>query len=172
MIVLSALLGAFLHHRWIANPRTTNPTQVDAVVVLGGGLQERTDRGLDLIARGVSPVLVLSLGIAWAGPEYERVLGICRDGIAGVEVICIRALPDSTKGEAMTTARLARERSWRSIAVVTTDHHVSRATRWFERCFAGAVFPVAARGPSPWAEVRHEWFGTIAQFSIDRSCDR
>jgi DUF218 domain len=163
-------LIASLTFIWFFHPESVLPPQVDAVVVLAGGWGERLDRGLELLARGKSRVLVLNKAIHWNGPEADPVKRICATGSPGFEVVCVAAVPDSTKGEAMVISALARQRHWSSLALVTTNHHLSRSTRWFRRCFSGQTYPVSAGGSWTHEAIFHEWMGTLAQLSIDRSC--
>ena len=164
-----AIIG-YLTFAWFFRPESGVPPRVDAIVVLAGGWGERLNRGLALIAEGKSDVLVLNQAIKWNGPEADSVKRICARRPRDFEVVCVAALPDSTKGEAMVISKLAVERGWNSLALVTTNHHLSRSTRWFHRCFAGRTYPVSAGGQWTNDEILHEWLGTLAQFSIDRSC--
>jgi uncharacterized SAM-binding protein YcdF (DUF218 family) len=101
----------------------------DAVVVLGGS-SERVPTAVDLIADGAAPVLVISEDNT--GGERAR---ICAEGeIAGAELICFRAEPLSTEGEAQHIGDLVRERGWDRIVVVTSRFHRFRAERLMSRC--------------------------------------
>jgi uncharacterized SAM-binding protein YcdF (DUF218 family) len=118
-------------------PDEDEPASSDAVVVLAGGKKERLAEGLELIRRGVSRTLVISDGNDPNWPEANR---LCNGGGAvGFRVVCFRPDPYSTWGEAEAVARLGREHGWRSIAIVTSRFHVSRARMLFERCFPGRV---------------------------------
>src|SRR5438105_3258221 len=64
---------------------------------------------------------------------------------AEAQVVCFTAVPFSTQGEARTVRRLARERGWRSVVVVTSTFHVTRAHMLFRRCYRG---PLAMIGSS------------------------
>jgi uncharacterized SAM-binding protein YcdF (DUF218 family) len=101
----------------------------DAVVVLGGS-SERIPTALDLVADGAAPVLVISEDDT--GGERAR---ICREReVEGAEVICFRAEPLSTRGEAREIAGLVDERGWDRIIVVTSRSHLLRAGRLIGRC--------------------------------------
>lgn len=130
------------------------PTRADAVVVLAGA-KSRLPTGLELVRRGVAPVLVISDGYDptwWAANRlcrYEREL----------DVLCPRPDPYSTRGEARMVGALARERGWDSVVVVSSGFHLFRAELLFERCLAGQVQTVAAPNPGwklPWA-IALEW---------------
>jgi uncharacterized SAM-binding protein YcdF (DUF218 family) len=123
-------------------PREDSPRRTDAVVVLSGGRKFRLEKGLELIRRNVSDTLVISDGEARGWPEANL---LCDGGADGFTVICFKPDPYSTQGEAQAVRRLARERSWRSVAVVTSTFHVFRARMLFERCLDADVESVGAR---------------------------
>lgn len=123
-------------------PREDDPRRADAVVVLAGGRKFRLEKGLELMRRNVSDTLVISDGRAADWPEANR---LCARGGAGFRVVCFRPDPYSTSGEAEGFTRLARQRGWDSVAVVTSTFHVYRARMLFERCFDGRVDAVGAR---------------------------
>jgi uncharacterized SAM-binding protein YcdF (DUF218 family) len=153
--------------RWILWPDTDEPGRADAVVVLGGGAGERLPAALELVKQGVAPVLLVSHGEREA-PE------LCGRE-EPFEVICFEPKPDRTRGEAAYAARLARERGWRSILVVTSRYHAVRARMLFRRCFDGEVRAVGVRPPSagglptPKSLVR-EWASYGHAFLVQRHC--
>ncbi|MEM7274964.1 MAG: YdcF family protein, partial [Actinomycetota bacterium] len=144
-VVGMAILFVVLTVRWFLYPQSVEPDAVDAVVVLAGGSGERLGRALELLEDPAGPVadtLVLSIGNgAWPGAGPVEVS--CGDRGA-VDVICFEPVPDSTKGEAIAIGRLAEERGWRRIALVTSDYHLHRAMLRVERCADAEVLPVAA----------------------------
>jgi uncharacterized SAM-binding protein YcdF (DUF218 family) len=152
------------------------PEPADAVVVLGGGTGERLALGLDLVRRGVAPVLVLSDG---ARRRDER-RGAATTGrrLAGVpqpfEVLVRVPKPYSTRGEARMVAALGAERGWRRIVVATSDYHAPRTRLWFRRCAAPlGVEVVAAR--SRWGlrtlrSLAHEAGGFAEALLVARGC--
>lgn len=137
----------------------------DAVVVLSGG-RARLPVALGLIERGVAPVLVVSEGRVarrWRAP------GLCdrRD----LEILCPTPDSDSTRGEARMIARLARERGWDSLVVVTSRFHLFRARLLLERCFHGRLAMAGAESPA-WRlpyELAWEW-AKLARAEIPRGC--
>lgn len=136
----------------------------DAVVVLFGG-RARLPAGVALVERGVAPLLVVSEG----GDPGWRAPGLCsrRD----IEVLCAAPGEESTRGEARLIARLARERGWRSIVVVSSRFHLFRARILIGRCFHGTVSMVGVSSPGlrlPW-EIANEW-GKLARAGILRGC--
>ena len=136
----------------------------DAVVVLFGG-RARLPVGVELVERGVAPVLVVSQGRerSWRSP------GLCdrRD----IRVVCPVADDESTRGEARLIGRLARERGWDSLVVVTSRFHLLRARLLIERCYGGRLALVGARQPR-WRlplQIVLEW-GKLARAGILRGC--
>jgi uncharacterized SAM-binding protein YcdF (DUF218 family) len=122
----------------------------DAVVVLAGGRGPRLTRGLALVRRGVAPVLVVSDGWAATWPEGNR---LCAGRRAPASVVCFYPRPSDTRGEAEAFSRLAQERGWTSVVVVSSRYHIARARILFERCFGGAVYTDGAR-QSVWTRIR------------------
>lgn len=114
--------------------------RADAVVVLSGS-RYRLPRALELMARGVAPVLVVSDGHRLR-PVGQRT--VCSSPLP-YEVLCPLPDPYSTRGEAQLVARLAQERGWRSLVVVTSRFHLFRTRLLFERCFDGELALVGAR---------------------------
>jgi uncharacterized SAM-binding protein YcdF (DUF218 family) len=86
--------------------------------------------------------------------------------------VCFTAVPFSTVGEARTVTRLAHERGWNSIVVVTSTFHVTRADMLFHRCFHGRLNVVGSR--STWWRLPEEWASEtgklIVQLTAERGC--
>ena len=123
------------------------PASADAIVVLAAGtnedgliLAQATDRllkGLELLNRGIAPVLVLgreadSVGNRLVTPrdDHERIIGLVRGARAKVVT---SGLTHSTRDEAVRTAMLYRARGWKRVVVVTSPLHTRRACATFER---------------------------------------
>lgn len=149
-------------------PRNGNPGRADAVVVLSGDHGERLARALELMGAAVAPTLVLD-----GEPDSQQAVDLC-DGGQPFEVVCLRPDPDSTRHEARAARRLASERGWRRMVVVTTSHHAIRAGMLFRRCFRGAVEVVAPAPPYGWRmsarQVVYEWLGMGAALTTRRGC--
>ena len=139
-------------------------TKADAVVVLAGS-KFRLPVALRLIERGVAPVLVVSDGL---DPRSPRTVRLCREG---ANVLCPKPNPYSTRGEAQLVAKLARERGWDSIVVVSSRFHLFRARTLFERCYDGKLVFVGA--PSPWwrrpLSIATEWL-KLGVAEVRRGC--
>jgi hypothetical protein len=140
---------------------SAHPKHADAIVVLSSA-RPRYDLGLELYRRHVAPTLVLSL------PAYEERGGNTCPAYA----YCFHADPYSTRGEAQTVARLARNHGWHTIVVVTSRYHVRRARMLFERCTDARLAFVGAKA-SVYSYVRNiplEWAKLAYQLTRQRAC--
>jgi uncharacterized SAM-binding protein YcdF (DUF218 family) len=115
------------------NAPTDRLQRADAVVVLAGDHDGREDYGIALARSGWAPTVVISDAYDSWDPVMRRV---CSESGGGVEVICPRAFPRTTRGEAIMVRRLANQRSWNKIIVVTWKYHVPRARFVFRQCFS------------------------------------
>ncbi|MDP8975147.1 MAG: YdcF family protein [Actinomycetota bacterium] len=150
-------------------PESGHAPRVDAVVVLSGDTGERMATARRLVEVGAAPVLVHA-----GTPDSQEVVRLCAGGGQAFEVVCLRPIPDSTRAEAQATARLAAARGWRSVTVVTSSPHVTRARLLFRRCFDAQVDVVAAWPPLStrvwFGQLVHEWGGVIHALAFARSC--
>lgn len=143
-------------------PSSGTLRHADAVVVLAGGDGERLDRGLELVRNGLAPTLVVS----------TVPIPLC-DSHQPFEVVCFHPSPDTTRGEAEAIGRIARERAWTRIVLVTSTYHIARAHLLLDRCYTGSVEIAAAepeQGLGAWiGAIAHEW-GGLAETLVHRSC--
>jgi uncharacterized SAM-binding protein YcdF (DUF218 family) len=149
-------------------PDEDEPRSADAVVVLSGVRDARLAKGLELMRSGVGRTLVISDGEARGWAEANR---LCA-GQAAFRVVCFRPRPYSTHGEAADVARLARARGWRSLVVVTSRYHVTRARLLFRRCLESSVGGVAAKTSlgAMALNVPYEWGKLVWQLTLERDC--
>jgi uncharacterized SAM-binding protein YcdF (DUF218 family) len=144
---------------------TPNPLpRADAVVVLGGGIRPRLaprstvelneagDRlltGLRLMRQGRAPTLVVSggrIGLAADDPSPPEALAARSLAIElGLAPKAIVTNPRSrtTAEEAQDIGRLARQRGWQSVLLVTSATHLPRAMASFQRLSGLRLIPVA-----------------------------
>lgn len=157
--------------RYIVWAPSDEPGRADAVVVLAGGRGERLEAATRLMDAGVAPVLAVSHGRQPGWTEGNR---LC-NGVERYEVVCFEPEPDRTQGEARSVGRLARERGWQSVLVVTSRYHVTRARMLVDRCVEGDVRGVGARPPGRGGlptprNVAREWASYVHAFVIERDC--
>lgn len=123
------------------------PSHADAIVVLAAGtsddgmiLPQAIDRllkGLELLNRGVAPVLVLpreadSVGtrLVTQRDDHYRIVSLVRGAQSKV---VFSGLTRSTRDEAVRTAMLFRTRAWKRVVVVTSPLHTRRTCATFEK---------------------------------------
>jgi uncharacterized SAM-binding protein YcdF (DUF218 family) len=172
-VVLSALALGFITMvlvvvataRLFIWPPTDLPAKADAVVALGGDPgQRRAKSAMRLAREGYAPVAVISLGGKRAVP--------CPPAVPGVELICFRANPLDTRGEAEYVARLASRQHWNRIIVVSERSQATRARMLFKRCTGIQLLMVPVTDPRvrlPF-DVAYEWAALIKALVVVRSC--
>lgn len=141
-------------------PPTDLPTRADAVVALGGDIgQLRQKMAIDLAKSGYAPVAVISRGGIKPVP--------CPGPVRGIRIICFRADPLNTRGEAEFAARLAASHHWHRIIVVSERTQATRARLLFKRCTTVnlEMVPVADPRPRLLFDVVYEW-GALAKALI------
>lgn len=120
--------------RVIAFPDLNEPSQADAVLVLGPPTVQRLVKAQSLIDDGLAEEMVISVPVGFKDDEeHTRVRDLCLHRTE-YTVSCFTPDPFTTQGEARLTAHLMRDHDWSSVIVVTSVTHVSRARMLFERC--------------------------------------
>lgn len=161
-------IGAFATVRLFVWPPSSTPKSADAVVMLSGDHGERLPVAVDLLRSGVSRILVHAG--ATDTPEARE---LCQ-GNQSFEVVCLDLRPDNTRSEAQAVGELARDRGWRSVVVVTSTQHATRAGLAFRRCVDGRVDVVHARPDLSRREVLgligDEWLKVAYSVTLDRRC--
>ena len=146
-------------------PPTNQPVKADAVIALGGDTgQLREKLALHLAKSGYAPVAVISLGGQKAVP--------CPHPMAGFKIICFRADPLDTKGEAEYVARLTAKRHWHRIIVVSERSQAPRARMLFKRCTRVQLVMVPVTDPRNrlFFDVAYEWGALVKALVLQRSC--
>jgi hypothetical protein len=165
---LAAALAVFIAatlRLFVWPPLVTPPDRVDAIIELAGpGIRDAA--ALELARQGRAPVLVQST------TEQEAGTSSCLPSVPGVTIICFHPDPPTTKGEAEYIGRLASERHWSSVIIVTTPDHALRAKLRFERCFAGQVYVSTAPLPGwDWfVQIPYQWAAGVKAMVFERAC--
>jgi uncharacterized SAM-binding protein YcdF (DUF218 family) len=115
---------------------------------LTAAAQERVLHSYRLLGQGHAPRLVLTRPVAPAMPWHGEVLRQMREFGLGQPVEVVGPAAD-THDEAVAVARLARDRGWDSVILVTHPWHMRRAAAAFERAGLRVVC-------SPCNEGRHD----------------
>ncbi|WP_291741098.1 YdcF family protein, partial [Limnobacter sp. UBA1615] len=154
------LLGQLEDEALVMEANRPLPPNVDAIVVLGGGLEGRYDgvralpdlndagdrvwQGARLYKQGVAPRMVLSGGLFQADPRKEAEAPGMKMFMLDMGVpenaLVIEGNSRTTFENALRTRELLGEDS-SNIALVTSAFHMGRSVLWFEK--AGfTVYPV------------------------------
>jgi uncharacterized SAM-binding protein YcdF (DUF218 family) len=129
LLLLIGISGYFM----FTNASADALQKADAIVVLGGEHDGREDYAIGLARDGWAPTVVLSNPY----PDDDLIMQrVCTGQGGGIEVLCERPDPVTTRGEAEMMHRLAAERSWSKIIVVTWRYHMPRARWIFRQCFS------------------------------------
>lgn len=137
VVVVNGVAGHFV----IRNATEDAVSQADAVIVLGGEHDGRESYGLSAAQAAHASALVLSNPYSAADPVMSR---MCSHAIGAIEVLCPRPDPSTTRGEAVMTSRLASERHWKSILIVSWRYHLPRTRLIFGQCLSGSGVAVTA----------------------------
>lgn len=145
ILALWALLGPLLADALIVE----RPVErADAIVILSGAADhaQRARGGAEAFNLGVAPKVILTDGNqrgGWDDTEKGNPYFIERAAAElarqGVPAGSIEKLPDKVQGtgdEADLIVRIAAERGYRSVLIVTSDYHSRRALWTFERAAA------------------------------------
>ncbi|MFD0365468.1 YdcF family protein [Nocardia sp. GCM10030253] len=133
-VFVAALWPVYVH------PRTGQPAQADAILVLGGAHDGREQLALRLANEGYAPRVLFSDPYE-SSPMINR---ICHGGYS-FEVICFDPSPRTTRGEARELAELARAENWHRVIVITFTPHISRSRYILEKCWDGELLLVDPR---------------------------
>jgi len=138
--------------------------RADAVVVLGGGLRpalpprqgvevaeggDRLVRGMQLVRRGLAPLLVTSGGrVSFTGhdpapPEALWARDLAQELGLPADRILINPGSRTTAEEARDIGTMGRRRGWTRVLLVTSAFHMPRSLATFQRRSGLTVVPVA-----------------------------
>jgi uncharacterized SAM-binding protein YcdF (DUF218 family) len=146
LVLAAVIVYAFGVWLFLLRSQDALPAHADAVFVLAGG-RERLPVAQRLVAHGVADTLVVSEADRrddplrydlCHGPRQKRYVLICR-----------RATPYSTRGEARLLAALVQEHSWTTVIVVSSRYHLFRARELLRRCTDAELVMRASDG-DPW----------------------
>jgi uncharacterized SAM-binding protein YcdF (DUF218 family) len=140
------------------------PPRVDAIIELAGP-GHRDGLALALATAHRAPVLIQSTMAA------DAMSDTCLPPVPEVTVLCFHPDPSTTRGEAEYIGKMAAERDWRSIILVTSPDHAWRARMEVSRCFDGDVYVATIELPSLlwFRQIPYQWGATV-KAQVLRSC--
>lgn len=141
LVAVLGVLAAVVGYPVYVRPQVDTVRHADAILVLGGSAAgPRYRYAVDLARQGWAPTLVLSNPYGGAQPFVDA---LCRTPQPRLHVECFAPDPHTTLGEGRELRRLARERHWETVIVVTSVPHVSRARYIIGKCFDGELVMAA-----------------------------
>lgn len=143
----AVLLAGLTAARAVLLPAVDAPVRVDAIVVVAGANDDRYVYARHLAETGVADRILVSQPSPGGSDSYSATIDaycqsspvIARDG-RRIEIECFQPDVGTTEGETTAATRIARERGYESLLVVTYWGHVSRVRIYFEQCFDGPVY--------------------------------
>jgi uncharacterized SAM-binding protein YcdF (DUF218 family) len=142
------------------------PVTADAMFVLGGDGGARTLRGIELYRSKYSPLVVLT-GLEDAEPSAQPYYLNWRSQIliaAGVPKNSIEfdAVSKSSREEAVAALKLARQRGWKRVLVVSDPPHMRRLLWIWSKTFKGSGIDVVLVAGTPWWWNAEKWWTSEA----------
>jgi uncharacterized SAM-binding protein YcdF (DUF218 family) len=133
----AALLWLVLAFQLFVNVDPLSLHRTDAVIMLGGSAAERLPVAQQMQRDYGIPVLVLSHTDT---PGNIAADAACNSAaFPSSTLLCFRPDEFDTRGEARAIGRIAEANGWKSITVVTSSYHVTRAERLMEQCTSADV---------------------------------
>lgn len=135
--------------------------KADALIVLSDDnfYADRATRAAELSREGKAPIIVASgrrlrpnAGIAEL-MEHDLI----ERGVPKDRIVRLAHDADSTREEAEALARLAKERKWHSVIVVTSNYHTRRARYIFRRVFPQGIEVRVASARDGDFDPQHWW---------------
>jgi uncharacterized SAM-binding protein YcdF (DUF218 family) len=162
----------FVAETWIVEDTLDH---ADALIVLSDDnfYADRATRAAELFREGKAPVIVAS------GRRLRPSAGIVElmehdlveRGVPREKILRVSHDADNTREEAETLARVAEEKKWHSVIVVTSNYHTRRARYIFRRVFPrGIEISVASArdgefDPRAWWEKRKSTKELMREFA-------
>ena len=159
--------------RAVLFPQVDSPERVDAIVVVSGANDDRYVYARSVAEQGVADQILVSQPLSTSGRYADAIATYCastpvlaRDG-RRIDIECFAPDVDTTEGETTAATRIAREREYGSLLVVTYWGHVSRVRMYFEQCFDGPIYVTDTPRPTSISRryaLLHETAGYLKAF--------
>jgi uncharacterized SAM-binding protein YcdF (DUF218 family) len=130
----------FMGESWVVDEPAAH---ADALIVLSDDnfYADRATHGAELFRQGIAPVVVASGRRLRPNAGISELMehDLIERGVPKEKILRLSHDADSTKEEAETVAKLAKERHWKSIVVVTSNYHTRRTRYIYSRVFPAAI---------------------------------
>ena len=129
--------------------KDSGPVQADAIIVLGGGWNERAERAAELYRDHAAPLVIVS-----GRGDCETNRTVLIQGGVPPDAIELECNSSSTRENALFTLPILRQKGAHNVIIVTTWYHSRRALACF-RHYAPEINFYSR--PSFYAADRSEW---------------
>ncbi|HEX9666328.1 MAG TPA: YdcF family protein [Thermodesulfobacteriota bacterium] len=164
---------------------TEDPLErADAIVVLAGSVPDRVLEAVDIFKQGYAPFIILTKEEKSTG--YDRLLNLglripeghdlnkmiaVKLGVPSTSIFIIDERSDNTYSEMEVIYDFLKKRNLKSIILVTSKSHTTRATKIFSLVNDETKIKIITRPskydtfePKKWWKVRRDWKQTIYEY--------
>lgn len=158
--------------------------KADAIAVLSGGIPDRILEAVDIYKQGYAPLIILTKDEKPEGYDELMKLGIripeghdlnqmiaVKLGVSTTSIIIIDKRVDSTYSEMRVLYDFLKDRNLKSVILVTSKSHTTRATKLLNFVTDGKKVKVITRpskydtfDPTNWWRVRKDWKQIIFEY--------
>lgn len=145
------LLWLIVAFQLFVNVGSSPVHETDAVIMLGGASDDRLPAARKLQQEWGGPVLVLAKTGLVGNVAADEVCDAA--AFPSGDLICFTPDPMNTRGEALAISKLIERNDWKSVTVVTSNYHVTRAGQLISQCTTADVQMVgasASMNPGDW----------------------
>ncbi|WP_346959986.1 YdcF family protein [uncultured Arthrobacter sp.] len=147
----AAVLWLIIAIQLFVNVDPLSVHRTDAVIMLGGASSERLPVAQRVQQELGAPVLVLSHTDTPGNKVADEKCNTAQ--FPNSSLVCFQPGEYDTRGEAQAIGKLVKLNGWKSITVVTSSYHVTRAGRLMEQCTTADVQMVPSHpdfSPAQW----------------------
>jgi uncharacterized SAM-binding protein YcdF (DUF218 family) len=144
--------------------------KADAIAVLSGDVPARILEAIDIYKQGYAPIIILTMDEKPAGYDEMRSLGIkmpeghdinqmiaLKLGVPAASIIIIDKRVDSTYTEVTALYDFLKKRNLKSVVLVTSKYHTTRATKLFNFVTNGPIKLITRPSKYDTFDARHWW---------------
>jgi uncharacterized SAM-binding protein YcdF (DUF218 family) len=151
----------FLAEEWVVDEPAAH---ADAIVVLGDDnfYADRATHGAELWRQGVAPTIVVSGRRLRPDAGFSELMehDLIERGVPKEKIVRLTQDADSTIEEASAVGKLAQDRHWKSLVIVTSNYHTRRTRYIYEKLIPTGITVTVASAhdgdfdPERWWEKR------------------
>jgi uncharacterized SAM-binding protein YcdF (DUF218 family) len=168
ILLITWLVGGYFV---VVHPVTNILRQADAIVVLGSpDVDGRQSYAFTLAEQDYASTIAISVG-SRRQLDFKTA---CHNPPNDLTVLCFVPNPPTTKGEAHQIRTFAAQYHWKSVIVVTSSYHISRARMIIGRCFGGDVMMSAPAAQHSIGTIAYQYVyqtaGYLKALTVDHGC--